>query len=248
MKNINKISIITVCLNSEKTLQKCIDSVFLQNYNKKKIQHIIIDGKSIDNTLNIIKKNKKKLFYWESSKDNGIYDAMNKAILKCSGDIIGVLNSDDFYYKNTFKLVNQYFKNHNIDYLFGSVDHKRIYHGFYPEKIWYKFNIYPSHSVSFFIRKKSQMKIGLYDKRFKYSADRDLFFRLIKSKMKGMSTKKNEIFGKFNIYGISSRLNFIKYTILEESKIRFKNKQNLLFIICLGIVAIIYKVIRSLIK
>ena len=54
MKNINKISIITVCLNSEKTLQKCIDSVFLQNYNKKKIQHIIIDGKSIDNTLNII--------------------------------------------------------------------------------------------------------------------------------------------------------------------------------------------------
>ncbi len=248
MKIINKISIITVCLNSEKTLQRCIDSVYSQNYNKKKIQHIVIDGKSKDKTLNIIKKNKKKLFYWKSSKDTGIYDAMNKAILKCTGDIIGVLNSDDYYYKNTLKLVNQYFENHDLDYLFGSVDHKKIYHGFYPEKIWYKFNIYPSHSVSFFIRRKSQTKIGFYDKRFKYSADRDLFFRLIKSQMKGMSTKKNEIFGKFNVHGISSKLSFIKYTILEESKIRIKNKQNLLFVFCLGIVAIIYKVIRSLIK
>ena len=73
-------------------------------------------------------------------------------------------------------------------------------------------------------------------------------FLLIKSQMKGMSTKKNEIFGKFNVHGISSKLSFIKYTILDESKIRIKNKQNLLFVFCLGIVAIIYKVIRSLIK
>jgi len=244
----NRISIITVSLNSEKYIERCIKSVKNQNYPKNKIEHIIIDGSSKDNTLNIIKKYKKNLFFFESKKDNGIYHAMNKGIKKSTGNIIGILNSDDYYYKNTFKTVNNYFSNNNIDFLFGSVNHKRIYHGFYPEKIWYKLNIYPSHSVSFFIKKKSQLKIGLYDQKFKFSADRDLIYRLSKSQMLGIATKKAEVFGKFAIDGISSRLNYFKYTVLEEAKIRYKNSQNIFYIFLLSTITMLYKYFKYLKK
>ena len=129
-----KISIITVCLNSEKTIERCIKSVLNQKYNKANIELIIIDGKSIDRTIKIIEKYKSKIFHFESKKDKGIYDAMNKGIKMSTGDIIGILNSDDFYYPDTFNIVNKYFNKYKIDYLFGSVDHLKIYHGFYPKK------------------------------------------------------------------------------------------------------------------
>lgn len=157
---LKKISIITVCMNSEKTIMRCLKSVHNQNYPKNKIEHIVIDGKSSDKTVSIINKFKKKIKYFESKKDKGIYYAINKALKKCSGDIIGVLNSDDYYYKNTFRIVSKYFMAQKLDFLFGSVNHKRLYHGFYPKKIWYKLNIYPSHSVSFFIKKKNTTSNG----------------------------------------------------------------------------------------
>jgi glycosyltransferase involved in cell wall biosynthesis len=247
-KKINKISIITVCLNSEKYIERCLKSVKNQKYPKNKIEHIVIDGVSKDKTLKIIKKFKKFLYFFESKKDNGIYHAMNKGIKKSTGDIIAILNSDDYYYNNTFKIVNDYFNRNNIDFLFGSVLHKRIYHGFYPHKIWYKMNIYPSHSVSFFIKRNSQNKIGLYDQKFKFSADRDLIYRLTKSTMRGTATKKNEVFGKFAIDGISSKLEYFKYTILEEAKIRFKNSQNIIYIVFLSILTMSYKYFRTLIR
>ena len=228
MKKKFKISIITVCLNSEKTIERCIKSVLNQKYNKANIELIIIDGKSIDRTIKIIEKYKSKIFHFEIKKDKGIYDAMNKGIKMSTGDIIGFLNSDDFYYPDTFNIVNKYFNKYKIDYLFGSVDHLKIYHGFYPKKIWYKLNIVPSHSVSFFIKRKSQLKIGLYDNKFKYSSDRDLFYRLVKSNFKGMATNKNEIFGKFAIDGLSSRLSYFT-RLKEEFNIRLNNKQNKFF-------------------
>ena len=242
-----KISIITVCLNSEKTIERAIQSVLNQNYDKKNIQHIIIDGKSKDNTIKIIKKYQKKIYYWESEKDGGIYNAMNKGIKKSSGDIIGILNSDDFYYKNTFQIVNNYFNKFNLDYLFGSVDHLKLYHGFYPEKIWYKLNIYPAHSVGFFIKKKIQMKIGLYDENIQYASDRDLFYKLIRYKNIGLATKKNEVFGKFNPDGISTKLSYSQL-LKEEFKVRKGNKQNVIFIIFLLLIKSVYKFILTIIR
>ena len=96
-----KISIITVTKNSEKFLEECILSV--QNQSYKNYEHLIIDGNSTDNTINVIKKHEQKLAYWISENDKGLYDAMNKGINKCSGDIIGILNSDDVYYDQTLK-------------------------------------------------------------------------------------------------------------------------------------------------
>ena len=102
------ISICTPTFNSEKYLEKTIKSVIGQGYGN--IQLIIIDGGSTDGTIKIIKKYKKYINYWVSEKDKGIYDAWNKGIKVAKGEIFGILSSDDFYYKNTFSIVNKYFQ------------------------------------------------------------------------------------------------------------------------------------------
>ena len=203
MKKNLKISVITVTKNSEKFLEENINSLKNQTY--KNFEHIIIDGNSTDRTVEIIKKNKDKIDYWVSEPDEGLYDAMNKGIKACTGDIIGILNSDDIYFSEALKFVNQYFtEQENLDFLFGSVEKHKLMHGYYPEKIKWTFGFYTAHSVGFFIKKSSQMKIGFYDTRYKYSADYDLFYKMIvKKKMFGIATKKDEIFGKFRQGGLS---------------------------------------------
>ncbi len=164
---------------------------------------------------------------------------MNIGIRKASGDIIGILNSDDYFYQNSFKIVSKYFLNNEIDFLFGSVIKDRVYHNFFPEKIYNKFNIYPSHSISFFIKRKAQNIIGKYDLRYKNCADRDFIFRVIRSNLKGTATKKNEILGRFSMFGQSSNLNFFE-KIFEEIRIRINNRQNFIKIIILYLIYIIY--------
>lgn len=90
-----KISIITVCLNSEKFLEETILSVLNQSY--KNIEYIIIDGGSTDGTLDIIKRHRNNISYWISEKDEGISDAFNKGLKAATGDVIAILNSDDYY-------------------------------------------------------------------------------------------------------------------------------------------------------
>ena len=184
-----KISIITVTKNSEKYLEKNILSMHNQSY--KNYEHIIIDGGSKDKTLDIIHKHRKKIKYFISEKDKGLYDAMNKGIKKSSGNIIGILNSDDVYYKDALKIVNKYFNKYSkIDFLFGSVYKYKLLHGYYPEKIKWSFGFYSTHSVGFFIKKKSHKKAGYYNIKYKYSADYDLFYRLIVKKKNDWNVNK----------------------------------------------------------
>ena len=229
MKKNFKISVITVTKNSEKFLEENINSLKNQTY--KNFEHIIIDGNSTDRTVEIIKKNKDKIDYWVSEPDEGLYDAMNKGIKACTGDIIGILNSDDIYFSEALKFVNQYFtEQENLDFLFGTVEKHKLMHGYYPEKIKWTFGFYTTHSVGFFIKKSSQMKIGFYDTRYKYSADYDLFYKMIvKKKMFGIATKKNEIFGKFRQGGLSSRIKYLDF-LKENNRIRINNGQNTLFV------------------
>ena len=224
-----KISIITVTKNSGNFLEECILSLDKQSY--RNYEHIIIDGCSTDNTIDLIKKYNNKITYWVSEKDEGLYDAMNKGIKKCSGDIIGILNSDDIYYPQALKIVNEYFNfNKELDFLFGSVNKYKLMHGYKPKKIKWSFGFYTSHSVGFFIKKKSQLKVGLYNLKYKYSSDYDLFYRMIVHfKLKGMATKKEEILGKFRSGGISSRLSYLDY-LKENTKIRIDNGQNIIFV------------------
>jgi len=115
-----KVSIVTVCLNSESTILDTILSVKNQTYND--IEHLIQDGGSTDNTLEIIKQNNPDAVI-NLSNDNGIYDAMNKAYVKASGDIICVLNSDDYYIDN--KVIEDVvckFTKDNADVVYGDVN------------------------------------------------------------------------------------------------------------------------------
>ena len=241
-----KISIITVTKNSEKFLLENIKSVKFQNY--KNYEHIIVDGNSTDRTIKIIKSNKKKIKFIKNKNDKGLYHAMNVGIKNSSGDIIGILNSDDIYFRNTLRLVNKYFNKHsNLDFLFGSVYKHKLLHGFKPEIINWSFGFYTTHSVGFFIKRESQLKVGFYDLKYKYSADYDLFLRMIKKfNLIGLSTKKNEIFGKFRPGGLSSRIKFIDY-LRECNKIRINNGQNtffVYFIYFLRIIKNLKKIIR----
>lgn len=231
------ISIITTSLNSSETIEKTIQSVLNQSYDN--IEFIIVDGNSTDDTINIIKKYEKFIDFWFSEKDNGIFDGMNKGIKISTGDIIGILNSDDIYTKDALLLAKKYFEK-KIDYLFGSVKKERLLSGFNKKKIEWKFNIYPGHSSGFFITKDAQLKVGLYDQEFKLHADYDLIFKLTRDvKLNGISMNKDHITGIFGLKGKSSEESRFQY-LHEEFRIRKKNKQNRLFIIFLFLTKIFY--------
>ena len=238
------LSIITVVYNNEKYIEEALNSLYSQKFND--YEHIIIDGGSNDDTLKIIKKYEEKIEYWCSKKDNGIYDAFNIGMSLAKGKYIGFLNSDDKYTENALTTLNKYInKFPDKDFIFGSVKkHWGILHGYKPYKIYWSWGFYSSHSTGFFIKNTSAKIIGLYNLKYKYSADYDYFFRMIvKYKMKGIATKKSEVFGIFRRGGYSSKIKFIDH-FFEEINIRLDNKQNKLLIL----IIIIYKYIKNLTK
>jgi glycosyltransferase involved in cell wall biosynthesis len=237
--NLPLISIITVSFNSEKNIEQTIKSVLGQSY--KNIEYIIIDGGSSDQTVKIIKKYKNKIDYWISQKDTGLWNAMNKGINLCNGSIIGIINSDDYYYKNAIQVVADYFNKYpDIDFVFGSVKKYKLMHGFAPWMVKWSFGFYTSHSVGFFIRSNSQRILNKYNEKY-HSADLDLFYRaIVKYKMKGMATKKREIMGVFRKGGISSRLNYMEH-LKDLNRIRIDNGQNIIFVY----IIFLYKIIKN---
>ena len=225
-------SIITVTKNSHLTLERCIKSVSRQTF--KDYEHIIIDGASNKKTIEIIQKNYKSIAYSITEPDKNLWEAINKGIKASKGEIICILNSDDIFFKDALKLANKYFKKKKISYLFGSVLKNKIYGYFYPEKIYYKFNIFPSHSISFFVKKKLHKKVGLYDQNLKFCADYDFIFKLVKLKIPFACSSPNEVFGKFSKGGISTKISIFK-RLYYEAKVRIKNRQNFLYVICLTV-------------
>jgi len=126
-----KVSIITVCLNSEKFLEATLQSVLEQTYNN--IEYIIIDGGSLDNTKEIIKKYEKDIDYWISEPDRGISDAFNKGLLASTGEIISFLNSQDYYLNKDViqKVVNVFINKQEVSIVYGKtyyvpIDSKEI--------------------------------------------------------------------------------------------------------------------------
>lgn len=208
-----KISIITVTFNSASTLRDTIESIIQQTYTD--YEYIIIDGKSTDKTINIIQEYESKLqnkLKWISEKDKGIYDAMNKGIALATGDIIGVLNSDDFYTTNDIlQNIATTFKIYDVDAIYADVHfvndsnlNKCI--RYYSSKIFkrelMRFGFMPAHP-SFYIKKKCINKIGAYDTSYKIAADFEFLLRAIYiHKIKTLYIKKN--FVTMRIGGIST--------------------------------------------
>jgi glycosyltransferase involved in cell wall biosynthesis len=117
-----KISIITVCFNAESTIKSCIESVKSQNYTD--IEYIIIDGGSTDKTINIVNNYAHYVNHFISEPDRGIYDAMNKGIKLATGDIVGMLNADDYFADNSvLSNIAATFGKYNTDIIYGDLDY-----------------------------------------------------------------------------------------------------------------------------
>lgn len=219
-----KVSIITVCLNSEKYIEQTIKSILNQTY--EDIEYIIVDGKSIDNTLSIIEKYK-PLFGARlkviSEKDNGLYNAMNKGIRNSTGDLIGILNSDDWYEKDAIEQAVRKFEESNESIIYGgllNIDEKsnkicRIRIPNYRE-----LDLYNVNHPTVFVPKKIYDKYGVFLEKYKISADYELMLRFYKNKINFKYIPK--IITNFRDGGISNtRKDLCKKEVFE---IQQKNK------------------------
>ena len=230
LKNKPLISVVTPNLKSD-TLEDAILSVLNQEY--ENIEHIVVDGDSGQKTLELIKKYEDHIDYWVSEKDHGLWDGWNKGLMLATGDYVGILDSTTTFDKDAINILKKYIdQNSDADFFFGSIrKDNKIYAGFRPKDITLRFNIYPSCVISFFIKLESLKKLGLYNTKYKLSADYDLIYRMIvKYNMKGVTTKGNEIFGSFGEVGVSKNYNFFQ-RMWAEMRIRYDNNQNPLIIL-----------------
>lgn len=181
-----KVSIITVTYNSEAYLEQTIVSVINQSYSN--IEYIIIDGNSSDRTKEIISQYRKHISHFVSENDNGIYDALNKGIALASGDIIGILHSDDVYchLQVIEKIVNQFILSEtdavyaNLYYVNKNNTDKviRKWHSGNYKPNSFLFGWMPPHPT-FFVKKHLYERLGSFNLNFKTSADYELMLRFI---------------------------------------------------------------------
>ncbi len=181
-----KVSIITVTYNSEKYLQDCIQSVKNQTYGN--IQHIIVDGKSTDNTLKIIKKNEGSISRWISEPDRGMYDAINKGINLASGDIIGILNSDDILAgPNVIMDIVSHFEETGTDAVYGDLLYvdptninvvHRYWKGLPFKRNRFRYGWMPAHPT-FYLRRELIQQFGGYKNHYYTAADYEFMARYL---------------------------------------------------------------------
>tara|TARA_E500000178_G_scaffold327737_1_gene357085 strand:+ start:491 stop:1243 length:753 start_codon:yes stop_codon:yes gene_type:complete len=188
-----KVSIITVSLNSEKTIEKTINSVISQDH--KNIEYIIIDGGSKDNTLKIVNKYKSSITKIISEKDKGIYDGINKGIQIATGDIISLIHSNDIFVDtNVISKIDNIFKNNtDFDIILANLAFKKNlneeritrYYSAKNFKPWMlRIGFSPPHSSAFF-RSEVFKQVGLYQTNFKIAGDFEYFVRcFLKYKLK----------------------------------------------------------------
>lgn len=182
-----KVSLITVVYNNEQFIENCICSVLSQNYSD--IEYIIIDGGSSDGTLKIIEKYQDNIDLIISEPDNGIYDAMNKGILNSSGDIIGFLNSDDFFIdEHVITNIVNIFNTKNVSIVYANVSYVKKYDTNVILRNWiskkyhkryFEFGNVPAHPT-FYVKKNIYKQNNLFDTSLKFAADYDLMFRFLK--------------------------------------------------------------------
>ncbi len=226
-----KISVITATYNNEATVKDTISSVASQTYDN--IEHIIIDGKSSDNTLSIIKKNTGKISKIISESDNGIYDALNKGIQNASGEIIGFLHADDLYADNTvIEKVADLFAETNTDSIYGDLLYVSKENVDKIIRYWkageYTFSKLkkgwmPPHPT-FFVKKEIYDRYGLFDTSFTISADYDIILRFL-GKEKISIAYLPEVMIKMRIGGESNKnIKNILRKMKEDVRALRKNK------------------------
>lgn len=181
-----KITIITVVLNRAETIRDTIESVLNQTY--KNIEYIIVDGKSSDGTMSVVNEYKDKISTIVSEKDEGMYSAINKGIKLATGDVVGLIHSDDFYLDDyVIQRVVDEFMSKKVDSVFAdllyikdeNLDKVLRYYSaknFTREKLTY--GIMPPHPT-FFVKKEIYEKYGYYEVDYKIASDYEMFVRLL---------------------------------------------------------------------
>ena len=219
------ISIITATFNSAKTLKDTIQSVLRQT--NKDFEYLIIDGGSTDETIDIVKSYESEFsgrLKWVSEKDQGIYDAMNKGIKMASGDVVGILNSDDYFTSDDIlQTVADAFKCQEIDAIYGDIHFIRdgnpqkcirYYSSCMFRPFWLRFGFMPAHP-SFYCKREVFEKAGLYSLDYKIGADYEMMVRLFK-KYRIMSQYINKDFVTMRTGGASNNNVRSRITLINE--------------------------------
>jgi len=217
-----KISIITVVFNAVNTIEQTINSVINQQYGN--VEYIIIDAGSNDGTLDIIKKYEDKIDYWVSEPDYGLYHAMNKGIEKATGDIIGMINADDYYFENVFSDVAKAFEGKDLEknIFFGDMEHDGVVvKGWRQNSV--KIGAFATHP-SMFCPKKVYDTIGKYRLWYKILADYDFMYRAYHVySIQPIYLAKKVAF--FRVGGLASNNIFRSFT--EELIIKIENGEKI---------------------
>jgi rhamnosyl/mannosyltransferase len=181
-----KVSIITVLLDNKKYIKDAIESVLSQDY--ENIEYLVIDGDSKDGSVEIIESYKDKIHVFISEKDEGVYDALNKGISKASGDIIGLLHSDDFFdHPRVISIIVERFLKEKVEAVYGDLRYigntgkneiVRVWKaGAYKPNFFYK-GWMPPHPT-FYVRREVYQKFGSFNTQLKFAADYELMLRFI---------------------------------------------------------------------
>jgi glycosyltransferase involved in cell wall biosynthesis len=239
-----KVSIITIVYNNASYIESCIQSVLNQTYTN--IEHIIIDGGSTDGTLDIIKPFIPQLGYFLSEKDKGLYNALNKGIKAATGDVIGILHSDDLFYETTTveKIANA-FKTTDTDLLYANGMYvereninkvKRIYKAKPFQKRYLNFGWIPLHTT-IYVKKEVFTVYGLYDESYHIASDYEISLRWFQE----AGIKKyflNAWVVKMRLGGKSTTIKLQKKKSLEDLDI-IKKKH------LLGVTTLFFKISRK---
>lgn len=225
MKALPKISVVTACFNSSRTIRETLRSVAEQNY--PNLEHLLIDGGSSDGTIQILKETPHVI--WTSEKDGGIYDAMNKGIRRATGDVIGTLNSDDSYRPNALLRVGEAFAAHpEWDALFGDIiyvdaEGREIYRRreakYDYDVLRYSGVCYVSHPT-LFVRKRTYDELGLYrHSEYLRAADYDFILQLGKHRKRVGHVREFLANFRFHEYSQSADLRVLASVARERERI-----------------------------
>lgn len=217
-----KVSLITVTYNSEKTISETIKSIQAQDY--EKIEYIIVDGSSTDHTIQQIESFNHVVTKLISEPDHGIYDAMNKGISMSTGDIIGILNSDDVYANSSIiSTIIKTFKSCKTDSVFGDLiffkdnDFNKVtryYSSAQFDPSLFAYGWMPAHPT-FFVRRSIYEKFGTFQTDYKIAADYELLTRFL-AKHKVSYTYIPQILVKMRTGGASTKSLMSNYILNKE--------------------------------